>query len=67
MECQVGRAYFEMVDYSEAERAYSWAQRVAPHYLEGTDMYSTALYVRDLVYCSLQRTDMCWMDHLCPS
>jgi len=34
-----------MVDYPEAERAYSSARRVSPHHLEGTDMYSTALYV----------------------
>ncbi|XP_057859863.2 cell division cycle protein 27 homolog B isoform X3 [Cryptomeria japonica] len=42
--CQVGKAYFEMVDYSEAERAFSWARRVSPYNLEGMDIYSTVLF-----------------------
>ncbi|MCO5564648.1 hypothetical protein L7F22_018314 [Adiantum nelumboides] len=42
--CQVGRAYFEMVNYPEAERAFSWARRVSPYRLEGMDAYSTVLY-----------------------
>lgn len=43
---QVGRAHFEMVDYKEAERAFSWARRLCPHRLEGLDVYSTLLWVR---------------------
>eukprot|EP01018_Ginkgo_biloba_P011586 Gb_21601 [translate_table: standard] len=42
--CQVGKAHFEMVDYLEAERAFSWARRVSPYCLEGMDIYSTVLY-----------------------
>lgn len=42
--CQVGKTHFEMVDYYEAERAFSWARRVSPYYLEGMDIYSTVLY-----------------------
>ncbi|GAQ84112.1 DNA-binding cell division cycle control protein [Klebsormidium nitens] len=42
--CQVGRAHFEMVDYKEAERAFSWARRLCPHRLEGLDVYSTLLW-----------------------
>ncbi|GBG58701.1 hypothetical protein CBR_g102 [Chara braunii] len=42
--CQVGRAYLEMVEYAEAERAFQWARRTAPHRLEGMDLYSTVLY-----------------------
>ncbi|KAK7266697.1 hypothetical protein RIF29_19347 [Crotalaria pallida] len=41
---QVGKAYFELVDYSEAERAFSLAHQIAPYSLEGMDIYSTALY-----------------------
>ncbi|XP_020526332.1 cell division cycle protein 27 homolog B isoform X2 [Amborella trichopoda] len=42
--CQVGKAFFEMVDYLEADRAFSWARRVSPYTLEGMDIYSTVLY-----------------------
>lgn len=42
---QVGKAYFELVDYLEADRAFSLARRVSPYSLEGMDVYSTVLYV----------------------
>ncbi|KAK9275546.1 hypothetical protein L1049_022813 [Liquidambar formosana] len=41
---QVGKAYFELVDYLEAARAFSLARRACPHGLEGMDVYSTVLY-----------------------
>ncbi|CAI9102462.1 OLC1v1000740C1 [Oldenlandia corymbosa var. corymbosa] len=41
---QVGKAYFEMVDYVEADRAFSLARLASPHSLEGMDIYSTVLY-----------------------
>ncbi|KAL3631786.1 Cell division cycle protein 27 B [Castilleja foliolosa] len=41
---QVGKAYFEMVDYLEADRAFSLARIVSPYSLEGMDIYSTVLY-----------------------
>ncbi|VFQ68914.1 unnamed protein product [Cuscuta campestris] len=41
---QVGKAYFEMVDYLEADRAFSLARLTAPYNLEGLDVYSTVLY-----------------------
>ncbi|KAH7278300.1 hypothetical protein KP509_38G034900 [Ceratopteris richardii] len=41
---QVGKAYFEMVNYPEAVRAFSWARHVSPYRLEGMDVYSTVLY-----------------------
>ncbi|GER44087.1 cell division cycle [Striga asiatica] len=41
---QVGKAYFEMVDYLEADRAFSLARIASPHSLEGMDIYSTVLY-----------------------
>ncbi|XP_022731116.1 cell division cycle protein 27 homolog B-like isoform X2 [Durio zibethinus] len=41
---QVGKAHFELVDYLEADRAFSLARRVSHHSLEGMDIYSTVLY-----------------------
>ncbi|GKV06686.1 hypothetical protein SLEP1_g18544 [Rubroshorea leprosula] len=41
---QVGKAYFELVDYLEADRAFSLAHRISPYSLEGMDIYSTVLY-----------------------
>ncbi|KAJ4837287.1 Cell division cycle protein 27 B [Turnera subulata] len=42
--CQVGKAYFELVDYLEADRAFSLARQTSPYNLEGLDVYSTVLY-----------------------
>jgi len=44
-ELQVGKVYFELVDYLEADRAFSLARHASPHSLEGMDVYSTVLYV----------------------
>ncbi|KAL5697576.1 hypothetical protein ACHQM5_028702 [Ranunculus cassubicifolius] len=41
---QVGKAYFEMVNYLEAEHAFILARRASPYSLEGMDIYSTVLY-----------------------
>ncbi|XP_022987614.1 cell division cycle protein 27 homolog B-like isoform X1 [Cucurbita maxima] len=41
---QVGKVYFELVDYLEADRAFSLARHASPHNLEGMDVYSTVLY-----------------------
>ncbi|KAL9440707.1 hypothetical protein AB3S75_019386 [Citrus x aurantiifolia] len=41
---QVGKAYFEVVDYLEAEHAFNLARRASPYSLEGMDIYSTVLY-----------------------
>ncbi|XP_019442777.1 PREDICTED: cell division cycle protein 27 homolog B-like [Lupinus angustifolius] len=41
---QVGKAYFELVDYVEADRAFSLARQITPYSLEGMDIYSTVLY-----------------------
>lgn len=45
VQLQVGKAYFELVDYLEADRAFSLARQVSPYSLEGMDIYSTVLYV----------------------
>lgn len=41
---QVGKAHFELVDYLEAERAFTNARLASPYSLEGMDIYSTVLY-----------------------
>ncbi|KAL5977571.1 hypothetical protein ACLOJK_041469 [Asimina triloba] len=41
----VGKAYFELVAYFEADRAFCLARRVSPHTLEGMDIHSTVLFV----------------------
>ncbi|XP_058101665.1 cell division cycle protein 27 homolog B isoform X2 [Magnolia sinica] len=41
---QVGKAYFELVDYFEADRAFSLARRASPYTLEGMDIHSTVLF-----------------------
>lgn len=41
---QVGKVFFELVDYLEADRAFSLARNASPHSLEGMDVYSTVLY-----------------------
>lgn len=41
---QVGRAYFEMVNYLEADHAFILARRASPYSLDGMDIYSTVLY-----------------------
>ncbi|XP_022865632.1 cell division cycle protein 27 homolog B-like [Olea europaea var. sylvestris] len=41
---QVGKAHFEMVDYIEADRAFSHARLASPYSLEGMDVHSTVLY-----------------------
>lgn len=58
-ECQIGRAYFEMVDYLEADNAFGLARLASPYSLEGMDMYSTVLYVSLLCSFSVSiRTSM---------
>uniref|UniRef100_A0A5B6ZD50 Putative CDC27 family protein isoform 1 n=1 Tax=Davidia involucrata TaxID=16924 RepID=A0A5B6ZD50_DAVIN len=41
---QVGKVYFELVDYLEADRSFSLAHLASPYSLEGMDIYSTVLY-----------------------
>ncbi|KHN14476.1 Cell division cycle protein 27 like B [Glycine soja] len=41
---QVGKVYFELVDYLEAEQAFGLARQIMPYSLEGMDVYSTVLY-----------------------
>ncbi|XP_020239897.1 cell division cycle protein 27 homolog B [Cajanus cajan] len=41
---QVGKAYFELVDHLEADRAFILARQITPYSLEGMDIHSTVLY-----------------------
>ncbi|KAL0415416.1 UNVERIFIED_CONTAM: Cell division cycle protein 27B [Sesamum latifolium] len=41
---QVGKAYFEMVDYLEADRAFSLARTASPYSLEGMDILYSFIY-----------------------
>ncbi|XP_017978175.1 PREDICTED: cell division cycle protein 27 homolog B [Theobroma cacao] len=41
---QVGKAYFELVDYLNADYAFSLARQISPYHPEGMDVYSTVLY-----------------------
>nr|CAB3468448.1 unnamed protein product [Digitaria exilis] len=42
--CQVGKAYFELVDYLESDHYFELAHRLSPCTLDGMDIYSTVLY-----------------------
>ncbi|KAL2335320.1 hypothetical protein Fmac_016533 [Flemingia macrophylla] len=41
---QAGKAYFELVDHLEADRAFVLARQITPYSLEGMDVHSTVLY-----------------------
>ncbi|KAL2633353.1 hypothetical protein R1flu_004832 [Riccia fluitans] len=65
--CQVARASFEMVDYPEADRIFSWARRISPHHLQGTDIFSTVLYhMKKDVELSYLAQETVAMDRLSP-
>eukprot|EP00899_Mesostigma_viride_P005956 jgi/Mesvir1/15361/Mv06563-RA.1 len=64
---QVGRAHFEMVDYVRAEHAFEWARRVAPHQLDGVEIYSTVLWhLKKDIKLSYLAQEVIAMDRLCP-
>ncbi|KAK2965292.1 hypothetical protein RJ640_004161 [Escallonia rubra] len=64
---QVGKAHFELVDYLEAERAFSLARLVSPYSLEGMDIYSTVLYhVKEDMKLSYLAQELIATDRLAP-
>ncbi|KAK3041184.1 hypothetical protein RJ639_028663 [Escallonia herrerae] len=64
---QVGKAHFELVDYLEAERAFSLARLVSPCSLEGMDIYSTVLYhVKEDMKLSYLAQELIATDRLAP-
>ncbi|GAM19434.1 hypothetical protein SAMD00019534_026090 [Acytostelium subglobosum LB1] len=40
----IGKAYFEMVDYNEANRVFEQVRELEPYRLEGVEIYSTVLW-----------------------
>jgi anaphase-promoting complex subunit 3 len=54
---QVGRAHFEMVQYSEALKAFEQAQAIEPHRLCGMEVHSTILWhlKREVALCYLAK------------
>ncbi|KMT03248.1 hypothetical protein BVRB_8g197920 isoform A [Beta vulgaris subsp. vulgaris] len=64
---QVGRAYFELVDYVKADFFFSSARRQCPCSLEGMDVYSTVLYhLKDEKRLSHLALDLLSIDRLAP-
>ena len=63
-ELQVGKVYFELVDYLEADRAFSLARHASPHSLEGMDVYSTVLYVSVLFIGILNKETFFLSSHI---
>jgi anaphase-promoting complex subunit 3 len=53
---QVGKAYFELVDYLEADHYFELAHRLSPCILDGMDIYSTVLYVSEVIAVGLLAT-----------
>ena len=52
---QIGRALFESIKYSEAEKAYKEALNIEPYRLEGLEYYSTCLWhlKKEIELCEL--------------
>ncbi|KAL5768764.1 hypothetical protein ACOSP7_015309 [Xanthoceras sorbifolium] len=64
---QVGKSYFELVDYLEAERALNLARRASPYSLEGMDIYSTVLYhLKEDMKLSYLAQELITTDRLAP-
>lgn len=42
--CQIGRAYFELAEYLQAERVFSEVRRIENYRIEGMEIYSTTLW-----------------------
>ncbi|XP_049931710.1 cell division cycle protein 27 homolog B isoform X2 [Nymphaea colorata] len=65
--CQVGKAYYEMVNYLEAELAFSWARRVSPYMLDEMDVYSTVLFhLKEDMKLSYLAQELISVDRLSP-
>ncbi|KAJ8449538.1 hypothetical protein Cgig2_005560 [Carnegiea gigantea] len=63
----VGRAYFELVDYLEADHAFSLARSLCPYSLDGMDVYSTVLYhLKDDLKLSCLAKELLSTDRLAP-
>lgn len=64
---QVGKAYFELVNYFEADRFFDLTRRVSPYTLEGMDIYSTLLYhLKEEMKLSFLAKELIATDRLSP-
>ncbi|KAL6603817.1 hypothetical protein ACP70R_044178 [Stipagrostis hirtigluma subsp. patula] len=65
--CQVGKAYFELVDYLEADHYFELAHRLSPCTLDGMDIYSTVLYhLKEEMRLSYLAQELISIDRLSP-
>ncbi|KAL1920559.1 uncharacterized protein VTP21DRAFT_936 [Calcarisporiella thermophila] len=65
--CQIGKAYFEMVDYQAAERNFDRARELEPHRLADMEIYSTLLWhLRKDVALSYLAHELVEFDRLSP-
>ncbi|XP_069094151.1 cell division cycle protein 27 homolog isoform X1 [Pleurodeles waltl] len=65
--CQVGRAYFEMSEYMQAERVFAEIRRLESYRVEGMEIYSTTLWhLQKDVALSVLSKDLTDMDRNSP-
>uniref|UniRef100_A0A0E0LDL7 Cdc23 domain-containing protein n=1 Tax=Oryza punctata TaxID=4537 RepID=A0A0E0LDL7_ORYPU len=64
---KVGKTYFELVNYLEADHFFELAHRLSPCTLEGMDIYSTVLYhLNEEMRLSYLAQDLVSIDRLSP-
>lgn len=65
--CTIGRAHFELADYTQAERVFSEVRRIESYREEGMEIYSTTLWhlQKDVALSALSK-EMTDMDRNCP-
>uniref|UniRef100_A0A673B9G4 Cell division cycle protein 27 homolog n=1 Tax=Sphaeramia orbicularis TaxID=375764 RepID=A0A673B9G4_9TELE len=63
----IGRAYFELAEYAQAERLFSEVRRIESYRVEGMEIYSTTLWhlQKDVALSALSK-DLTDMDKNCP-
>ncbi|XP_078140976.1 cell division cycle protein 27 homolog isoform X4 [Centroberyx gerrardi] len=63
----IGRAYFELAEYTQAERMFSEVRRIESYRVEGMEIYSTTLWhlQKDVALSALSK-DLTDMDKNCP-
>uniref|UniRef100_A0A8C5EHK5 Cell division cycle protein 27 homolog n=1 Tax=Gouania willdenowi TaxID=441366 RepID=A0A8C5EHK5_GOUWI len=63
----VGRAYFELAEYTQAERVFSEVRQMESYRVEGMEIYSTTLWhlQKDVALSALSK-DLTDMDKNCP-
>uniref|UniRef100_A0A6I8Q506 Cell division cycle protein 27 homolog n=1 Tax=Xenopus tropicalis TaxID=8364 RepID=A0A6I8Q506_XENTR len=65
--CQIGRAYFELAEYLQAERVFSEVRRIESYRVEGMEIYSTTLWhLQKDVTLSVLSKDLTDMDKNSP-